>query len=96
MQEVQALDLKTIPLPYITGAVATLRQLRDDMIKAQGACIAPPIDSSVVPGPYANVLGLQKNHKRQVQGPPQPKSKRALRVQTKRKLAELPTYQKRQ
>ena len=42
MQEVQALDLNTIPLPYVTGAVATLRQLRDDMIKGQGACIAPP------------------------------------------------------
>lgn len=34
--------------PYIMEAVATLRRLRDGLVKAEGAIIAPLVDDSVV------------------------------------------------
>ena len=61
MQDLRAIDVHAMSLSYMMGANATLRRLRDDMVKAQGASIAPPVDDSIVSGSYADVLGLQKN-----------------------------------
>ena len=79
--------------PYLKGFVATMRRFRDDCRKAQNVTIAPPVDEDIVPGAYAEILGLQKHSKRQPQGPPQSKTKRVIRAQTKRKLTQLPQYQ---
>ena len=92
------MDKSALSAPYKTATIAALQQLRDDMLKARGVAIAPPIDDSIVPGPVAEVTGLQKQHKRKpqrqpkAQGPPQPKSQRVIRAQTKRKHTELTTY----
>ena len=92
LQEVQAVNMSSIPTPYVMGAVSTLRRLRDDLLNAQGTSIAPPIDDSIIPGAYAEVLGLQSQHKRHARGPPQAKSKRVLRAVTKRERTALPAY----
>ncbi len=58
-----------------------------DAATAKGVVIQPPIDASIVPGKYVDVVGRQRDH-RQLQGPPQGKSKRC-KVQAKTKVTRL-------
>jgi hypothetical protein len=59
-----------------------------DAATAKGVVIQPPVDSSIVPGRYADVIGRQKDNM-QLQGPPQGKSKRCKRVQPKTEVTRL-------
>lgn len=50
---------------YLAATVSSTRSLCHEVAQAEGATIAPPLDASVVPGRYAELIGLQKDTRSQ-------------------------------
>ena len=88
LQGLQA-SLGSLSDAHLAATVVSLRHLCEEVVGAQGITVAPPVDQSVVPGRYADVMGLQKDRFKQA-GPPQSKHARPKRATVKSKVTVLP------
>lgn len=87
LQRLEA-TLADLSAPYTAATMSSLRRVCADAATAKGLVIQPPIDASIVPGRYIDVVGRQRDNRCQ-QAPPQGMSKRAKKVQAKRKVTRL-------
>ena len=87
LQRLEA-TLGDLSAPYAAATMSSLRRVCADAATAKGVVTQPPIDASIVPGRYIDVVGRQRDNRYQ-QAPPQGKSKRAKKVQAKTKVTHL-------
>ena len=73
---------------HVAATLVSMRSLYEEVAGAQGVTVAPAIDTSIVPGRYRDVVGLQSDRFKQ----PGPRSKSKSKVKPSR-LKRSPSYQ---